>query len=228
MASMTPVIKYEWKFTCGHVLKQDDPTGPSAGFNFTAMPMTVSEDCVYCKEFKPTKDFTKSKAQIRKQDQQALAIYKSQVDRINKDIEEADGNVDLVNNLKKILGHCNEVWAEEFKKIAARDNGSIVEPGHPSSLSDALLKKFDTALSKVELLQKAELVLLERTRAPEYKGPLNIQKLEARCKKWNEHVTRIRKAKIQALGVGFWEAVRLAEKDLDSIWANVVKLMNDE
>ncbi|PVH89995.1 hypothetical protein DL98DRAFT_601547 [Cadophora sp. DSE1049] len=228
MAPVKPTIKYEWKFTCGHVLKQDDPTGPPSGFNFTVMPMEVSEDCVYCKEFKPTENFTKSKAQIRKQDQQALAIYESQVEKINKDIGDAEGNADLVNNLKKILSVCNVIWAEEVKNIAARENNTIVELGHSSSLSAALLRKFDTALAKAKLLQKAETVLLDRVRAPEYKGPLNIEKFEARCQKWKEHVGNMTEAKGQALGVGSWEVVMSAENDLEGTWANVVKLMNAE
>lgn len=228
---MVPIktpIKYEWKFTCGHVLKQDDPTAAPPGFNFTVIPMTVAEDCVYCKEFKPTEDCTKSQVELRKQDQQVLAMYESQVDRLSKDIVEAEGNDQLVDNLKKILNHWGALMAEAIKKIAMREYGKIVEPGHLSYLTTALCLKFDIALAKTKLLQKADLYLVDRARAPGYEGPLNATKLEARCLQWSEYVSKITESRNQALGVGSWEIVVAAEKDLESHWAKVVELMSIE
>ena len=190
--------------------------------------MTLAEDCVYCKEFKPTEDCTKSKAELRKQDQQALAMYESQVDRLSKDIVEAEGNDQLVDNLKKILNHCGALWAEAIKKIAMHDYGNIVEHRHPSSLTTALGLKFDIALAKTKLLQKADLYLVDRVRAPGYEGALDVTKLEARCLQWKEYVTKITESRGQALGVGTWEMVVSAEKDLESHWDKVVELMNTE
>ncbi|KAG4425159.1 hypothetical protein IFR04_001726 [Cadophora malorum] len=204
IAAMVPVntpIKDEWKFTCCHVLKQDDPTAPPPGYNFTVTPMTVAENCVYCKEFKPIEDCTKSKP--------SQCTNRRSTD-------------------SRILNHCGALWAEAIKKIAMHDYGNIVEHGHPSSLTTALGLKFDIALAKTKLLQKADLYLVDRVRAPGYEGPVDVTKLEARCLQWNEYVAKITESRGQSLGVGTWEMVVSAEKDLESHWDKVVELMNTE
>ena len=75
------------------------------------------------------------------------------------------------------------------------DYGNIVEHRHPSSLTTALGLKFDIALAKTKLLQKADLYLVDRVRAPGYEGALDVTKLEARCLQWNEYVTKYNKVR---------------------------------
>ncbi|KAG4428357.1 hypothetical protein IFR05_016163 [Cadophora sp. M221] len=198
MSPLSPTIKYHWTFTCGHIIKQDDPTGPTSIFNFTIIPMSASEPCTYCKEFKPIDEFTKIKAQIYKEDYQALQDYASQVETVKKKVHdgEAGGETDQVEGWRKILECCSVGWAEQMKKVEKRNgsNSSIVEQGHPPSLSAALEKNFTTALGKVELFHWGDKILLERARGPlaKQRDIAVIEGLERRCEIWGQYVGTIK------------------------------------
>ena len=226
MAPIKQGCRYQWKFDCGHVMRQDDPIDSPKLSSLPFIPMEVAEDCVFCKHYRPHDKFTKTEAQIREQEQRALDIYEAQVETLEQHIEDAGDDASVVKNMEKLLEQCNLMWADEVKKIEQRENSTLVQPGHPDSLSQALQEKFNTALEKVKLLLKAENILLERARSPTYKGRLTAEILDIRVKKWTEYAAKIKDLKRKALGLGSWDNVIAAEDELEDDWADIVKLMS--
>ncbi|KAK0129937.1 hypothetical protein ONS96_000479 [Cadophora gregata f. sp. sojae] len=229
MASVKLGVNYEWKFICGHIMRHHGQIAAQSASLSNSSGVTrilASENCVYCKHFNLADNVNQSDTQTYKNDRQALKIYESQVETIEQHIEDAGDNASLVKNMEKLLEQCNLMWAEEVKKMEKRESNSLIQPGHPASLSTALLEKFDTALSKVKLLERAEKILLKRAQLPSYKGQLTAARLESRCQKLNDYHAKLKRFMWTALGIGSWNNVISAEERLDCEWAGVVDLMN--
>ncbi|KAL2075286.1 hypothetical protein VTL71DRAFT_229 [Oculimacula yallundae] len=164
MASLKPVIQYEWIFNCRHTMKQVDHTGSPASFNVTPMRMNVSEDCVYCKRFKPTADFTKSKAQLYKEAQEVVTNYEVTMAAFQKGIDQSPTNAEVVEANTKMKETFQLIRANQIVRVEQTGNGGLIDAGDPSSLTSALQKKVHTALSKSKILHQADIVRLERAR----------------------------------------------------------------
>ncbi|XMA15272.1 hypothetical protein WAI453_008063 [Rhynchosporium graminicola] len=165
MAPVKEIIKFEWRFSCTHIMKQDDPTVPSSLFlKIKVLPMDVLEPCVYCNQFKPTIDFKKSKAQNYKEDQEVLNNDKNIMDALQMGIDDAPGNAEILETNTKMMDTFKLSRANQIVKIEKSGNGGLVQPGHSTSLCTAIQKKIQTALAKTKILHQAEVIRLERAR----------------------------------------------------------------
>lgn len=191
-----------------------------------------------CKITALEKAGVKSPEQIRKEDEQAVVIWKSQVDTIKTHIRQAAGNANVVAELEKMLDNCNLLWAEKIMQMEKSEG--LNEAGYPSQLSLALEEKFDAALAKIQLLREADTIICQtRVGKPLLQfGSAPTVSLFGSTPRGSSfgHLTSGHDSQLAEIAntienlksnIGAWDILAENEELLDEEWKKVMKLISN-
>lgn len=183
-----------WTFTCGHQVRQEDPNGTVRYLSSDPFRKSLQEVCPYCmnqKTEKTPQQTIQSQKDHRREDEQVLDIWTTQVDIFEKQIKEAEDQTDLISHLRKILDNCHQVWADKVRKTELKRQSMLFT--RDGKFEDKAINQADCniALRKIALLHSAELGLLERA-SRLGSNKTSVVRLKARCEALTELTKKIK------------------------------------
>lgn len=229
---MTPFVskavltdRFEWTFSCGHIIFQISPSKHGVAFSFNNIVKTLEEKCPFCKEFPG--QVPKSEAELSQEDKQALDFFQSQISMFEKQIRDAGSNAKVVEHNRSLLKSASKVWAETVKEIEKKDRSKLVENGHPLYLSTALQTKFAAAAAKFQRLHKAETILLKHAleSGSTEKAGRTVAQMETRCAKLRVMEKLVEDSNAKFMGSEWGKGLLGAEQNLERAWGEIVTMM---